>query len=447
MLVVASAWCATTSLAQSVRPTLAGYYPDWSRGSYPASVIAYQDLSHIVHAFLIPNADGSLGGTTGFAYPQLVQNAHQSGVMVVVSLGGWGQSDGFSPMAADTAARHRFVQNVKAFCQTNHYDGVDLDWEYPATAADRANLTLLVHELRQSFDSVQPPLSISLAVPAGDWTGKWFDFTSLKNDVDWLGIMTYDFYGSWSSTSGPNSPLYGSWSTNTQGWIDDSYTYYKVTRNVPADKLLIGIPFYGWVFNASAMYGKSTGASQRAYLSIAPLLTQGWTRYWDSQGAVPYLINAGLTQVISYDDTASLRMKADYILQKGIRGAIIWSIDQDYLNGGQPLLTALGERLGMTSDVPSGDAANVSASFILSQNYPNPFNPETRIAYTIGGASEVKLAVYDVLGREVAVLVSERKAPGSYQVKLDGSNLVSGVYLYRLQAGDFVQTKRLVLLK
>jgi photosystem II stability/assembly factor-like uncharacterized protein len=99
-------------------------------------------------------------------------------------------------------------------------------------------------------------------------------------------------------------------------------------------------------------------------------------------------------------------------------------------------------------------SVNTPVSFALAQNYPNPFNPLTIIKYTIAGAggqgsgaSNVELKVYDVLGREVAVLVNERKTAGSYQVKFDGSHLSSGVYLYRLTAGDFTQTQKMVLVK
>ena len=89
----------------------------------------------------------------------------------------------------------------------------------------------------------------------------------------------------------------------------------------------------------------------------------------------------------------------------------------------------------------------VAGGFSLGQNYPNPFNPTTVISYQLPAASDVRLVVYDVLGREVAVLVNERKTPGSYEVKFDGSGLTSGVYLYRLTAGSFVQTRKLLLLR
>jgi hypothetical protein len=83
----------------------------------------------------------------------------------------------------------------------------------------------------------------------------------------------------------------------------------------------------------------------------------------------------------------------------------------------------------------------------LEQNYPNPFNPKTGIRYQVPGVSNVKVVVYDVLGREVALLVDEKKSPGTYEVHFDGSGLASGVYVYRLTAGDFVDSKKLVLLK
>jgi hypothetical protein len=86
-------------------------------------------------------------------------------------------------------------------------------------------------------------------------------------------------------------------------------------------------------------------------------------------------------------------------------------------------------------------------AFSLAQNYPNPFNPTTGVRFQVPGVSEVKLVVYDLLGREVAVLVNERKAPGAYEVRFDGSNLASGVYIYRLTAGSFVHSRTMLLVK
>ncbi|MCS6989585.1 MAG: FG-GAP-like repeat-containing protein [Chloroherpetonaceae bacterium] len=91
--------------------------------------------------------------------------------------------------------------------------------------------------------------------------------------------------------------------------------------------------------------------------------------------------------------------------------------------------------------------AGLPRTFELSQNYPNPFNPTTTIAYQLPVASEVRLKVYDVLGREVATLVSGRQEAGRYQAQFNASRLASGVYFYRLQAGSFAETKKMMLVK
>ena len=83
----------------------------------------------------------------------------------------------------------------------------------------------------------------------------------------------------------------------------------------------------------------------------------------------------------------------------------------------------------------------------LSQNYPNPFNPRTTIMYQLSRSSVVRLSVYDILGREVTTLVNEVKEPGSYTILFDGSKLASGIYFYRLQAGTYHDTKKLLLLR
>ncbi len=89
----------------------------------------------------------------------------------------------------------------------------------------------------------------------------------------------------------------------------------------------------------------------------------------------------------------------------------------------------------------------MAQGFSLEQNYPNPFNPRTEIRYQVPRVSDVKITVFDVLGRAVAMLVNERKAPGSYEVTFDASGLASGVYLNRMEASGFVQTRKMLLIR
>ena len=96
-----------------------------------------------------------------------------------------------------------------------------------------------------------------------------------------------------------------------------------------------------------------------------------------------------------------------------------------------------------TQDEPSGLPEN----FFLSQNYPNPFNPSTKIKYYVQELSFITLKVFDVLGNEIEILVNQEKSIGKYEAEFDATGLTSGVYFYRLKAGDFIETKKMVLLK
>ena len=98
------------------------------------------------------------------------------------------------------------------------------------------------------------------------------------------------------------------------------------------------------------------------------------------------------------------------------------------------------------------ETPNLPTSFKLEQNYPNPFNPSTMIRYEIPGQARndnmlVVLKVYDVLGNEIATLVNEEKPAGTHEVKFSATALPSGIYFYRIQAGSFIQTKKMILLR
>ena len=104
----------------------------------------------------------------------------------------------------------------------------------------------------------------------------------------------------------------------------------------------------------------------------------------------------------------------------------------------------------ITSDsvlVSIGESNEIPSEFTLSQNYPNPFNPVTRINFTIPAAEFVTLSVYDVMGREVAVLVNESLKPGSYESEWNAVNSTSNIYFYKLTAGNFTETRSMILIK
>ncbi len=92
-------------------------------------------------------------------------------------------------------------------------------------------------------------------------------------------------------------------------------------------------------------------------------------------------------------------------------------------------------------------SSQVPDNFNLSQNYPNPFNPTTNINFTVPKSGFIKMTVYDINGREITTLVNQEMTPGTYKVDFDGRNLSSGIYYYTMTSGDFVETKKMMLVK
>lgn len=103
--------------------------------------------------------------------------------------------------------------------------------------------------------------------------------------------------------------------------------------------------------------------------------------------------------------------------------------------------------IGNDNFVSVKDADDIPKTYELFQNYPNPFNPVTVIRYSVPQKSFITLKVYDIIGKEIATLVNEEKSAGNYEMKFNGSNLSAGIYLYRIQAGNFVSSKKMVLIK
>jgi hypothetical protein len=122
-----------------------------------------------------------------------------------------------------------------------------------------------------------------------------------------------------------------------------------------------------------------------------------------------------------------------------------WNAQQDLEN--DRITTWLETGMDKYTSVRDDNNQGFIAGFSLSQNYPNPFNPTTAISYQLPAASQVMLKVYDILGREVAVLVNNYHQAGNYKVEFNARKLVSGIYFYRLQAGAFADTKKLIFLK
>jgi len=139
------------------------------------------------------------------------------------------------------------------------------------------------------------------------------------------------------------------------------------------------------------------------------------------------------------------KIRIRFTLQNKTWGVLY--IDNIAVSNTGPELEPLIDKMGEDSIVSVEDESSLPSEFRLLQNYPNPFNPTTSIRYSVLNSTYVNLTVYDILGREVAMLVNEEKYPGTYTVTLDASGLSSGIYFYRLTAGQYTETKKMILQK
>ena len=427
---------------------IVGYYPNWLSTTLPPQNIKFENLTHIVHAFAWPDSLGDIQMYPGMLSSGLIEAAHNAGKKILLAFGGWGeiQSGGFALMAADSLRRGNFINNVIELFNQYGYDGIDLDWEFPANLSEGRNLTTLVEELHDRFNQENPDWLISMAVNSGHWYGQHFEYLELSNYLDWFAMMGYDFHGSWTAHAGHNAPLYQP-SNCFDGSSDIGIKYLTITRQIPKNKILLGVPFYGKEFTASGLYQPQSGVIDLSYTNIEPRINNvSWQYYWDDFSKVPYLLNTANTKFVTFEDTASIRIKCEYALDNQLKGMMIWALGHDVIGNTQPLLETIGREMGLVTSVEIS-SQQIAEDYYLYDNYPNPFNPSTKIKFLVPESSFVNLKVFDILGNQIATLVNELKSKGSYDVYFDGSGLSSGLYTYVLSSGSFFKSKKMLLLK
>ena len=438
---------AATARAQG---RVVGYYPMWYSSTLPAAGVRFDIVTHVNHAFAWPNADGTIAADEAVADTGLIRSAHRAGRKVLLSFGGAGatQTANFAVVAADTALRRKFIANVVARLSAYGYDGADLDWEGPASLADRGNEVALVQQMRAALRAADTSWLLTMAVGVSDYSGQWRDFTTLKGSVDWFNAMTYDIFGSWSPYTGHNAPMVeppghaGDWSV-TQG-----IAYLHQTRGIPGAQLTLGLPFFGQRFlNTAGLYAAFGSAAEVTYTDVSSDRAAGWTYAWDSVSQVPYLVNPAKTALDAFDDSASIAIKCAYAKASGLSGVMIWALGEDLVAGKQPLMEAVGVAMSPSTDAPRAASLPGAAGFRLYGNYPNPFNPSTTIRYSLPARMSVSLVVYNMLGQQVAEIVRGAEEAGVHEARFDAGSLPSGVYFARVRAGENAAVQEMMYVK
>ena len=207
------------------------------------------------------------------------------------------------------------------------FDGIDIDWEYPH-ADDSANYLALVTELRQRMDALHPGMILSIAAGPSPHMYEGINLAAVSQIADEIGLITYDFAGPWMDHTGFVAPLS---TPNQAGSVQRTVQAYR-DAGVPASKLLVGIPFYGYGWRevpatANGLYQEGTAIhGDRPYRYIQSLTAHS-TVYRDPISQAPWLFDGDAFW--TYEDSASIRAKADFALDQHIGGLMIWELSED----------------------------------------------------------------------------------------------------------------------
>ena len=318
----------------------------------PNAGIDYKLYTHLAHAFVTADGDGQIRPSRNVPSRDLTAEAHQHGVQVLVSLGGWGYDAQFAQIAAVPEAEERYVAAVLKMVDDFDYDGIDFDWEYPDTAADVVGFERMTRKFRAGVDAIGQRkgrnMRITMALSSNEGTIRWLKADFLVETMDWINVMTYDYTGDWANYAGHQSPLFGSARQPGTPKRSTAATleYLLKDHKVPPDRLALGIPLYGRGFPVAEPYTSTKGvAKQRIpggdYREIAKLLAQGWTRTWDDETKTPWLAAPDHSAVIGYDDAESVALKTNWAMQHDLRGVFFWQILADQMpDGTHPLQEA-----------------------------------------------------------------------------------------------------------
>lgn len=475
--------------AQSPCREVVGYYPNWqwydrSQLVRPAT-IDYSRYSIIEYAFFKPEANGIISNTDAWAdenllqgqidwsqtppghYPNtsLVDLAHNAGVKVLASVGGWTLSYNFPAISASATYRATFAHECNRLVSFYNLDGIDIDWEYPGyapnggTPADYANYTLLMRQIRDSLDALElvagEQYLLTAAVSAAASNSANIQWSQVEPELDMLNIMTYDFFGAWDAVANHNSPLYASGCGDPTFNMQAAFTMYTTQYNIPASKLNLGVAFYGRTQTGYTSLCQATSGNSATsafppdgvplYYEIYNVASN-YTYHWDNSAHVPYLTGNGV--FCSYDDKRSIGEKAAFIVNNNARGAIIWEITGDYVEtspgSGQIAGTPLADTINDVFCAGPMHAGSQEEMFACSV-YPNPSSGQTFIGILLPASETVTVKVADLTGRTIWESRANLTA-GQNQLLLPGETWPDGAYSWTVsRSNGSVHSGRIVI--
>jgi chitinase len=319
-------------------------------GDREAALAQIYDAASSVDGTPDPAGDNQFRGT--FHQLQELKRLHPD-LKVLLSLGGWGQSGGFTS-AAQPENLHEFVRScVDLFVKGQFaegivvpgvFDGIDIDWEYPVNGgvepgqpADKANFTAMMAEFRRQLDALKPGLLLTAALPAEEEYYTNFELSRIVPYVDFLSVMAYDLHWNSEPLTAFHSALFRDRKDKTDPRLHDRYGDYAVRgflrAKVPAHKIVFGVPFYGKGWAAvddvnHGLYQKAEGQATvpGSYRDLKQLPESADRQFF----AKPVSCTVWNDHTFwSYDCPESMRTKVNYIHHHHLGGVMFWELSHD----------------------------------------------------------------------------------------------------------------------
>jgi spore germination protein YaaH len=408
-----------------------GYLPDWQYQSV-RNYLQYDLLSHIAAFDFSVDVNGNLSNPSYWPWTDVINAAHSNGVKVILVAVNFSTSE-IHTILTTSSVKEALFANIKSKIAAYKLDGVNIDFEGMSSSDRGALLNGFMSELTSYIHDNCPGSEVSFAGPAVNWGG--WDLAGLSESCDYIFIMGYDFYGSWSTTSGPCAPLTGG-SYNITNTVTSQYNW--VTQNHP-DRLILGVPYYGnrWKTASGSAYASVVSYIEHPRYSTAITEAQSYGLRWDAQSKTSWYAysSGGAWYQAWFDTDSSLGMKYDLADDHNYRGVGMWALGYD--GARLELWNELRRRYAPSTDLQESALSGAAPSSLqLYPNYPNPFNNATVIWYRTGAAGMALFQVFDLQGRiiftqEADVAKGENRLTWRGE-RCDGRLAGSGTYFYRI---------------
>lgn len=273
------------------------------------------------------------------------------------------QADTIRSLVSSPTARGRARQTLSQLVASYPFDGIQMDVEYAGSVDDqlRANYVTFIRELSQDLKKQDPRLELSVAVFASAASRYTFwDIKELAPWCDFFIVMAYDYHIRSSTVVGPVAPIFGKGSGR---WEHDVVTNMRdMLQHVPPEKLMLGIPFYGYEWTSTSdELGAATfpdSGATATYQRVLDILEDPELEAkerWDEDALSPYVIykEGNQTQFIYYENTRSLSYKLDFVQQLNLRGVAIWALG--YEGNRKELWDVISQKLQPSQDSASGE--------------------------------------------------------------------------------------------